>query len=75
VLKSAAVAYAVWSIRNSPCTVAPRPLAGERRSPWSRRGASVDSWSETKSLMVIMVVIAIFYVLGRVVADALGVSL
>jgi hypothetical protein len=35
----------------------------------------VDSWSETKSLVVIMVVIAIFYVLGRVVADALGVSL
>jgi hypothetical protein len=28
------VAFAVWSIRNSPCTVAPRPLAGERRSPW-----------------------------------------
>jgi hypothetical protein len=35
----------------------------------------VDSWSETKSLVVIMVVIAIFYVLGRIIADALGVSL
>jgi len=35
----------------------------------------VNSWSETKSLVVIMVVIATFYVLGRLVADALGVSL
>jgi hypothetical protein len=35
----------------------------------------MDSWSETKSLIVIMTVIAIFYVLGRIVADALGVSL
>jgi len=35
----------------------------------------MDSWSETKSLIVIMAVIAIFYVLGRIVADALGVSL
>ncbi len=31
----------------------------------------MNSWSETKSLMVIMAVIAIFYVLGRVVAEAL----
>ena len=31
----------------------------------------MDSWSETKSLIVIMAVIAIFYVLGRFVADAL----
>ena len=29
----------------------------------------MDSWSETKSLVLIMAVIAIFYVLGRVVAD------
>ena len=43
--------------------------------PGSRKGTSMDSWSETKSLIVIMTVIAIFYVLGRVVADALGVSL
>jgi hypothetical protein len=35
----------------------------------------MDSWSEIESLIVIMAVIAIFYVLGRVVADALGVSL
>ena len=35
----------------------------------------MDSWSETKSLIVIMTVIAIFYVLGRIVADALGLSL
>jgi len=35
----------------------------------------MDSWSETKSLIVIMAVIAIFYVLGRIIADALGVSL
>ena len=43
--------------------------------PGSRKGTSMDSWSETKSLIVIMTVIAIFYVLGRVVADAQGVGL
>ena len=31
----------------------------------------MDSWSETQSLIVIMAVIAIFYVFGRFVADAL----
>jgi hypothetical protein len=39
----------------------------------STRGTSMDSWSESKSLIVIMAVIAVFYVLGRFVADALGV--
>ena len=32
----------------------------------------MDSWSETKSLVVIMAVIAIFYVLGRFVAEGLA---
>lgn len=29
----------------------------------------MDSWSETKSLLVVLVVIIIFYVLGRWVAE------
>jgi hypothetical protein len=40
----------------------------------AKRGTSMNSWSETKSLIVIMAVIAVFYVLGRFVANALGVS-
>jgi hypothetical protein len=34
----------------------------------------MNSWSETKSLIVIVAVIAVFYVLGRFVSNALGVS-
>ena len=29
----------------------------------------MDSWSETTSLIVIMAVIAVFYVLGRLIAE------
>ncbi len=32
----------------------------------------MDSWSESKSLVVIMAMIAIFYVLGRIVAAGLA---
>jgi len=31
----------------------------------------MDSWSEARSLVVLMTVIAIFYILGRVVAEML----
>jgi hypothetical protein len=31
----------------------------------------MDSWSETRSLVVLMMVIAVCYVLGRVVAEML----
>jgi hypothetical protein len=31
----------------------------------------MDSWSETRSLVVLMTVIAVCYVLGRLVADML----
>jgi hypothetical protein len=31
----------------------------------------VDSWSEAASLIVLMAVIAIFYIVGRLVADML----
>ena len=34
----------------------------------------MDSWSETKSLIVLMAVIAVFYILGRWLADDLRVS-
>ena len=30
---------------------------------------TMKSWSEATSLMVVMVVIAVFYVLGRVIAE------
>ena len=29
----------------------------------------MDSWSETMSLLVLMAVIAVFYVLGRLIAE------
>ena len=31
----------------------------------------MDSWSETRSLVVLMAVIAVFYVLGRALAEML----
>ena len=31
----------------------------------------MDTWSETRSLIVLMAVIAVFYVLGRVIAEML----
>ena len=31
----------------------------------------MDSWSETRSLVVLMTIIAVFYVLGRVLAEML----
>jgi hypothetical protein len=31
----------------------------------------VDSWSETRSLIVLMAVIAVFYILGRALAEML----
>ena len=31
----------------------------------------MDSWSETRSLIVLMTVIAVFYVLGRALAEML----
>ena len=40
--------------------------------PGNREGIStMDSWSETRSLIVLMSVIAVCYVLGRVVAEML----
>jgi hypothetical protein len=35
------------------------------------RGSTMDTWSETRSLIVLMAVIAVFYVLGRVIAEML----
>jgi hypothetical protein len=34
-------------------------------------GSIIDTWTETRSLIVLMVVIAVFYILGRVVAEML----
>jgi hypothetical protein len=31
----------------------------------------MDSWSETRSLIVLMAVIAVFYVVGRAIAEML----
>jgi hypothetical protein len=31
----------------------------------------LDSWSETRSLIILMTVIAVFYILGRVLAEML----
>jgi hypothetical protein len=31
----------------------------------------MDSWSETRSLIVLMAVIAVFYILGRALAEML----
>ena len=31
----------------------------------------MDSWSETRSLIVLMAVVAVFYVLGRALAEML----
>ena len=43
-----------------------------QRSDQDREGGSIlDSWSETRSLVILMTVIAVCYVLGRVVAEML----
>jgi hypothetical protein len=34
-------------------------------------GSAMDTWSETRSLIVLMAVIAVFYVLGRALAEML----
>jgi hypothetical protein len=48
-----------------------RPTRTGPRSEKQERGSAVDTWSETRSLIVLMTVIAVFYVLGRVVAEML----
>ena len=45
-------------------TAGERGLAAERRFP-------MNSWSQTTSLLVVMAVIAVFYVLGRLIAEGL----
>jgi hypothetical protein len=37
----------------------------------SETEAAMDTWSETRSLIVLTAVIAVFYVLGRVLAEML----
>ena len=45
--------------------------AAQRTDPDREGGSTLDSWSETRSLVVLMTVIAVCYVLGRVVAEML----
>jgi hypothetical protein len=45
--------------------------ATQRTDPDREGGSTLDSWSETRSLVVLMTVIAIFYILGRVAAEML----
>ena len=54
-------------------TQRPRLIDPVRQStdPEREGGSTLDSWSETRSLVVLMTVIAICYVLERVVAEML----
>jgi hypothetical protein len=51
-----------------PRLIGPAP---QRTNPDREGGSTLDSWSETRSLVVLMTVIAVCYVLGRVVAEML----
>ena len=55
-----------------PRLIDPARHRANRGSRSEKRGDNaVNTWSETRSLLVLMAVIAIFYILGRVLAGML----
>ena len=55
----------------APVVDRPRATACGLRIEKQESGSAMETWSETRSLIVLMAVIAVCYVLGRAVAEML----